>query len=95
MANPGELHQNESQFFMTVSECSWLDKKHTIFGKIEGETIYNLMKISQLETNKEDRPVSDPMPLIESALVIQNPFEDIVPRNKPQAAIVSEEQETV
>ena len=24
---------NGSQFFLTLAECTWLDKKHTIFGK--------------------------------------------------------------
>ena len=48
MANDGERNQNCSQFFMTVDACPWLDNKHTIFGKIQGETIFNLIKISEL-----------------------------------------------
>ena len=32
MANPGKIDDNGSQFFITLGECDWLDKKHTIFG---------------------------------------------------------------
>jgi peptidyl-prolyl cis-trans isomerase SDCCAG10 len=66
---------------MTCDACPWLDKKHTIFGRIEGPTLYNLVKINELETGPEDRPVSEPMPKIVRTEVITNPFEDIVPRN--------------
>ena len=82
MANDGERNQYGSQFFMTVApSCDWLEKKHTIFGKIQGETIYNLVKISELEVDTEtDRPVCDPLPMIKRALVLENPFDDILPR---------------
>lgn len=66
---------------MTVDACPWLDKKHTIFGRIEGPTYYNLVKISELETGPQDRPLSDPLPKILRTEVISNPFDDILPRN--------------
>lgn len=67
---------------MTVAApCDWLEKKHTIFGKVEGETIYNLVKISELEVEAgSDRPVCDPLPRIERAIVIESFFDDIIPR---------------
>ena len=67
---------------MTVAQsCDWLDKKHTIFGKIEGETIFNLVKLSELEVDADtDRPICEPLPRIERAIVLENPFDDIVPR---------------
>ena len=90
MANDGERNQNGSQFFMTsATQCSWLDRKHTIFGKIEGETIYNLLKINELEVNEEtDRPICDPIPRIERAIVVENPFDDIAPRQTSKPAAV-------
>lgn len=85
-ANAGTPHTNNSQFFITFDRCDWLDKKNTIFGKITGDTVYNLMKIGDLETDKDDRPV-DP-PVINSVEVLWNPFDDVVPRNlKPKEEI--------
>ena len=80
MANCGSDFQNGSQFFMTVGECQWLNNKHTVFGKIDGNFIFNLLNISEVETN-EDSPVCEKIPKIMSALVIENPFDDIIPRN--------------
>ena len=66
----------------TAPSCDWLEKKHTIFGKIQGETIFNLIKISEVEVDAEtDRPICDPIPMIEKALVLDSgPLDDIVPR---------------
>jgi peptidyl-prolyl cis-trans isomerase SDCCAG10 len=59
-----------------------LERKHTIFGKVEGNTIYNLLKIGDLATDKKtDRPIVDPFPTIKRVEVTINPFEDIVTRN--------------
>ncbi|BBN08039.1 peptidyl-prolyl cis-trans isomerase SDCCAG10 [Marchantia polymorpha subsp. ruderalis] len=90
-ANAGSANSNNSQFFMTLERCDWLDKKHTIFGKVTGETIYNLIKIGEVETDKEDRPL-DP-PKILSVEVLWNPFDDIVIRNLRQSADVQEATE--
>lgn len=82
MANPGTPDTNQSQFFITLDQCPWLDRKHTIFGKVEGNTIYNLLKIGDLATDKKtDRPVVDPFPTIKRVEVTINPFEDIFTRN--------------
>ncbi|XP_050219728.1 peptidyl-prolyl cis-trans isomerase CYP57 [Mercurialis annua] len=78
-ANAGTPHSNGSQFFMSLDKCDWLDKKSTIFGKVTGDSIYNLLALGDLETDKNDWPL-DPPPKIKSVEVLWNPFEDIVPR---------------
>ncbi|MED6140891.1 cytochrome P450 monooxygenase 57 [Stylosanthes scabra] len=85
MANAGPPNSNGSQFFITLDRCDWLDRKHTIFGKVTGDTMYNLLRLGEVETDKDDRPLNPP-PKILSVEVLWNPFEDIVPRNlqKPQ-----------
>lgn len=89
-ANAGSPHSNGSQFFMTLDRCDWLDKKNTIFGKVTGDSIYNLLRIGEVETDKDDRPL-DPPPKVASIEVVWNPFDDIIPREifkkLPEAAI--------
>ena len=60
MANAGK-NTNKSQFFMTFGPCEHLNKKHTIFGKVVGETIFNLMGLQSLDTGEQDRPLDPPV----------------------------------
>ncbi|KAK6912837.1 Cyclophilin-type peptidyl-prolyl cis-trans isomerase domain [Dillenia turbinata] len=80
-ANAGSPHSNGSQFFISLDRCDWLDKKNTIFGKVTGDSIYNLLRFGEVETDKDDRPL-DPPKLI-SVEVLWNPSDDIVPRVLP------------
>lgn len=59
-----------------------LNKKHTIFGKVTGDSIFNLLRFNNLEVDADDRPVKPPKVL--GVQVLLNPFEDIVPRAKPK-----------
>ena len=72
MANAGSRDTNGSQFFITLERCYWIDRKHTIFGKVVGHTIYNALQIAELEV-EGDRPV-EPHPKIIKAEVLWNPF---------------------
>ena len=44
---------NRSQFFITLDATQQLDRKHTIFGKVTGETVFNLTDLSDLEVKPE------------------------------------------
>ncbi|XP_052209918.1 peptidyl-prolyl cis-trans isomerase CYP57 [Diospyros lotus] len=87
-ANAGPPHSNGSQFFITLDHCDWLDRKHTIFGKVTGDSLYNLLRLGDVETDKNDRPL-DPPPKITSVDVLWNPFDDIVPRVAPAKSLPS------
>ncbi|KAM9330988.1 spliceosome-associated protein CWC27 homolog [Gastrophryne carolinensis] len=77
MANAGP-HDNGSQFFFTLGRADELNNKHTIFGKITGDTIYNLLRLAEVDIGEDDRPVNPHK--IRSGEVLFNPFDDIVPR---------------
>ncbi|KAJ2938191.1 hypothetical protein O0L34_g18530 [Tuta absoluta] len=77
MANAGK-DDNGSQFFFTLGATPELQNKHTIFGKVTGETIYNMLKLSEGLIGPDDRPEHPHR--IKSTAVLINPFEDIVPR---------------
>lgn len=77
---PSDPSLNANQFFITLEKTPELEKKHTIFGKIVGDSIYNLITVNEmtLERGTEDR-LAEP-PIILSSDVVWNPFDDIYPR---------------
>ncbi|KAJ7148904.1 cyclophilin-like protein [Mycena filopes] len=76
MANNGTKDSNDSQFIITLDRAEELHGKHTLFGRCMGDTVYNVMKIGEM--GKEGRPVYPPK--IKSIRIVDNPFDDIVPR---------------
>ncbi|KAI4918713.1 hypothetical protein J4E90_003100 [Alternaria incomplexa] len=80
MANTGKKDDNGSQFFFTLAATPELQGKNTMFGRVAGDTIYNLMKMAEAEI----RDGSDDQPMyptkVTGAEIIINPFEDMVKR---------------
>lgn len=46
--------------------------------QITGNTIFNLLSVSDVDTDAQDRPVNPPR--LVSVEVLWNPFDDVVPR---------------
>lgn len=81
MAGAGK-DDNGSQFFFTFGATPELQNKHTIFGKVTGETIYNMLKLEEALVDENDRPLYPPKVI--KTEILNNPFSDIVPRTTPK-----------
>ncbi|XP_045922033.1 spliceosome-associated protein CWC27 homolog [Micropterus dolomieu] len=77
MANAGP-HDNGSQFFFTLGRADELNNKHTILGKVTGDTVYNMLRLAEVECDDEERPLNPHK--IKTAEVLHSPFDDIIPR---------------
>ena len=60
-----------------MGETAELNNKHTLFGKVVGATVYNMIKLQDGDL-EDDRPVH-PHKIIRTKVLI-NPFPDIEPR---------------
>merc|ERR1719247_1791026 len=80
VANAGKgTNTNGSQFFITLAPAPGLNKEATMFGRVCGQTVYNLVRFNELEVDGDDRPLTPPM--VTGVEVLMNPFTDIIPRN--------------
>lgn len=77
MANAGK-DDNASQFFFTMGPTQELQNKHTIFGKVVGDTIYNMIRLQEGVPEGEETP-ENPHKILKTK-VLNNPFPDIEPR---------------
>ena len=78
MANDG-VDTNGSQFFVTLGNTPELQGKNTLFGRVEGETIYNVARMGEGEVVEgSDTPVYPVK--ITGVEILVNPFKDMVKR---------------
>ncbi|OAD60122.1 Peptidyl-prolyl cis-trans isomerase CWC27 like protein [Eufriesea mexicana] len=78
MAN-AEKDDNTFQFFFTLGSTSELQSKHTIFCKVAGETIYNMLELEEALVDKVNLILLYPPRLLKS-IILNNPFSNIIPR---------------
>ena len=93
MANGGRKDDNGSQFFLTLGKTEELNGKNTMFGRVVGDTIYNVVKMGEAElTGAEgsERPLYPTTITGTEALV--NPFEDMVARKAAVRAAPQQEE---
>ncbi len=83
MANSGRKDDNGSQFFLTLGATPELQGKNTMFGRVDGETIYNLMKMGAadlMDGEGNERPLYPTK--INGVEILVNPFKDMLRREK-------------
>lgn len=84
MANESRPDTNGSQFFFTLDKAEELNGKNTLFGRIAGDTIYNLAKMGESEVDSAtERPLYSIK--IERIEILVNPFEDMKKRSRVAA----------
>ena len=94
MANEGTNGSNGSQFFLTLGETRELEGRNTLFGRVVGDTIYNLMKMGEVELQAgegSERPIYPTK--ITGAEILVNPFEDMVVTEVKARAEIGQKQE--
>ncbi|KAK9437532.1 peptidyl-prolyl isomerase CWC27 [Metarhizium brunneum] len=81
MANESRADTNGSQFFFTLDKTEELNGKNTLFGRVAGDTIYNLAKIGESEVDEASERPLYPVK-IEKVEILVNPFEDMRKRSR-------------
>jgi len=73
------------QFFITLSEASFLNHKHVIFGTVSGPTIFNAIRIGKTEVDTDGTAVDfENVPKIISVKIDFHPFTDLVATEEGQ-----------
>ncbi|RDA93347.1 hypothetical protein CP533_0321 [Ophiocordyceps camponoti-saundersi (nom. inval.)] len=89
MANKGK-NTNSSQFFITYKPASHLDRKHTIFGRIQSGTDV-LAKMEAVPTDGSNRPLNKIF--IKKILVLIDPFEEFQAQRREELRMEQERED--
>ncbi|OAD52872.1 Peptidyl-prolyl isomerase cwc27 [Eufriesea mexicana] len=74
---PPKKDDNGSRYFFILSSTPDLQRKHTIFGRVTGESIYSMLELEEALVDENDKPHYPPR-LIKT-ITLNNPFSDIMP----------------
>ncbi|CAF5009234.1 unnamed protein product [Rotaria sp. Silwood1] len=91
MVNQGP-NTNASQFFFTLGSTPELDKKNTLFGKVVGNTLFNMLKLGEGEIIGEI-PVHKHK--IIKAEIISNPFDNMVSRHRAKSQMIDDDNDEI
>ncbi|CAF3425859.1 unnamed protein product, partial [Rotaria socialis] len=89
MVNQGP-NTNAGQFFFTLGTTPELEKKNTLFGKVVGNTLFNMLKLGEGEIIGET-PVHKHK--IIKTEIISNPFDNMEPRPRSKPQIIDDNDE--
>ncbi|KAK9429036.1 cyclophilin-like domain-containing protein [Lipomyces doorenjongii] len=76
-----ETMNDNSQFFITLAATPELQRKNTMFGRVMGDTIYNILKIGEADLDMDDRPLY-PTKVTHTEILV-NYFPDMKQRKAP------------
>ncbi|ROW02605.1 hypothetical protein VPNG_07897 [Cytospora leucostoma] len=81
MANESTPDSNGSQFFFTLDKTEELNGKNTMFGRVAGDTIYNLAKMGEAEVEDGGERPLYPTKVTDVEILV-NPFDDMKKRER-------------
>lgn len=84
-------NENGPEFFFTLGATPELQNKHTIFGRLKGNSIYTLVDLNEVQVDDEYQPLSEKKIL--EAKVIENPYPDLIARKLPKNKTTAEESD--
>jgi len=79
-ASPEEMQALAKQLFITLDEAPFLNKRYVILGTIQGDTIFNALRIGKSETIGDTGELVDKQnaPKVKDVRIVEHMFDDLV-----------------
>lgn len=85
---------NGSQFFLTLGATPELQGRNTLFGRVAGDTVFNLVRMGEAEVVEGGERPLYPEKILRTEVLV-NPFEDMVRREIRAKQVVAEQPKEV